>query len=122
MAKKDFSQINTGRVYKAIADATAEPAQEKQEKQETKRKYKPRRTYTAQEAQEFLSEMKTTGRKGLKAPRINMAFTPEMYEYIQTMARVSGMTLTDFVNLAMKQHKEEHKDLYEQAVKFRNSL
>ena len=122
MAKKDFSTINTGRVYEAIADATAEPVQEVQEKQETKKKYKPRKTYTEQEAQEFISELKTTGRKGLKMPRINMAFSPEIYDYIQTMARVSGITLTEFVNLAMKQHKEEHKDLYEKAVEFRNSL
>ena len=50
MAKKDFSTINTGRVYEAIADATAEPVQEVQEKQETKKKYKPRKTYTEQEA------------------------------------------------------------------------
>lgn len=122
MAKKDFSTINTGRVYEAIADATAEPVQEVQEKQETKKKYKPRKTYTEQEAQEFISELKTTGRKGLKLKRINMAFSDEVYNYIQTMARVSGITLTDFVNLAMKQHKEEHKDLYEKAVEFRNSL
>lgn len=119
MAKKDFSTINTGRVYEAIADATAEPVQETQEKQ---KKYKPRKTYTEQEAQEFISELKTTGRKGLKLPRINMAFSPEIYDYIQCMARVSGITLTEFVNLAMKQHKEEHKDLYEKAVEFRNSL
>lgn len=116
MAKKDFSQINTGRVYSAIEEATAEPAQDVQEAR------KKRKTYTEQEAAAFSAEMKTSGRKGLKLQRINMGFSPEVYDYIKTMARVSGMTLTQFVNLAMKEHMEERKDIYEQAVKFRNSL
>lgn len=125
MAKKDFSQINTGRVYNTIAEATAEPAQEIKEVSETQEKHKtrkPRKTYTEQEAAELLQELKTSGRKGLKLPRINLAFAPDIYNYIQIMSRVRGENMTDFVNIALRQHMEEHRDLYEKAIEFRNSL
>lgn len=126
MAKtKDFSQLNTGRVYNAIAEATAEPEQEAQDTQEideVKTERKPRRTYTEQEAFEIMQAMKTSGRKGLKLPRINLAFVPTVYNYVQIMSRVRGETMTEFVNLALQQHMEEHRDLYEKAIEFRNSL
>lgn len=125
MAKKDFSKMNTGRVYDTIAAATAEPEQEAAEvtqKQETAPKRKPRKTYNAQEAAEIMQTMKTSGRKGLKLPRINLAFSPENYEYIQIMSRVRGESMTDFVNIALRQHMDEHRDLYEKAIEFRNSL
>lgn len=122
---KDFSQAQTGRIYNAIQEATAEPAQEvqeTQEDQETKRKYKPRREYTEQEKQEYLQQMKTTGRKGIKLPRINLAFAPDLYEYIQIMSRVTGQSMTDYVNTILRQYMEDHQDIYKKAVEFRNSL
>lgn len=125
MAKKDFSQVPTGRVYSTIADATAEPenaAQEVQETQEKPRKRKARRTYTEEEAAEILKTLRTSGRKGIKLPRINLAFTPENYDYIQTMSRVRGENMTDFVNLIIAQHKEENTAIYEKAIEFKNSL
>lgn len=115
--KKDFSQINTGRVYNAIADATAEP--EEQEVQATR---KQRKTYSEQEAQQALYERSTSGRKGIKLSRINMGFASDVYAYIQTMSRVSGCSMTDFVNKCLRQHMEEHKDIYDRAIEFRNSL
>lgn len=119
-AKKDFSEVNTGRVYDTIAAATAEP--EEQEVQGKRKEYKPRKEYTAQERLDFMQEMRTAGRKGLKLPRINLAFAPDVYEYIQIMSRVRGESMTDFVNLALRQHIEDHRDLYEKAIEFRNSL
>jgi len=146
-AKKDFSDVNTDRLYSTIAAATAEPEEQEvpaagedpgeqeaaaaagdtaehevQEEHPARSPYKPRREYTAQEKQEFLQMMKSSGRKGVKLPRINMAFAPEVYEYIQTMARVSGISMTDFVNLAMKEHIRNHEDLYNRAREFRDSL
>lgn len=121
MAKKDFA-VSTSRVYSTIAAATAEPEQETQEIQEETRKNKPRREYTEQEKAEFLQQMRTVGRKGVKLPRINLAFAPDVYEYIQIMSRVRGESMTDFVNLALRQHMEEHRDLYDRAIEFRNSL
>lgn len=125
MAKKDFSQVNTGRVYDTIAAATAEPEQEATEvlqEQEAQPKRKERRTYSQQEAAEIMQTLKTSGRKGLKLPRINLAFAPDIYEYVQIMSRVRGENMTDFVNIALRQHMEEHRDLYDRAIEFRNSL
>lgn len=122
MAKKDFSQVDTGRVYDMIAEATAEPEHETQETQEEKAARKPRKMYSAQEAQEFKDQMKTSGHKGVKLPRINLAFAPDVYEYIQIMSRVRGDNLTAFVNLALRQHMKEHGDLYEKAKEFRDAL
>lgn len=114
--KKDFSNINTGNIYNStIAEATQE-APAAQEKRKT------RKTYNAQEAAEFLSDMKTAGHKGVKLPRINLAFSPEVYDYVKTMSKASGLTYTEFINRILQDHKEAHADTYKQAIKFRNSL
>lgn len=113
MAKKDFSKINTGNIYSdTIAEAT-------QEAQETR---KPRKTYTEQEAAEIMQTMNTAGRKGVKLPRINLAFAPDVYEYVKTMSMAAGMNYTTFVNMVLRQHMEDHADKYQQAIDFRNSL
>lgn len=138
MAKRDFSSMNTQRMYNTIADATAAPEeqqtptqrlaqklvekQEERDAQETPKPQKKRRTYTAQEAAEIIESGRTSGRKGLKLPRINLAFTPDNYEYVSIMARVRGESLTDFVNAVLRKHREDHGDTYERAIEFRNSL
>lgn len=144
-AKKDFSEVNTDRLYSTIAAATAEPEEqdtpaagedpgeqgeaaagedpaehEGQEKQHARKPYKPRKVYDAQESADFLRMMKTAGRKGVKLPRINMAFAPEVYKFIQIMSRVHGVSMTDFVNLAMKEYMLNHEDLYASVEKLRN--
>lgn len=129
MAKKDFSQLNTGRVYNTIAEATAAPAAHEvqeitpaAEAQEAQTARKPRKTYTEQEKAEFLRTLNTAGKKGVKLPRINLAFSPEVYEFIKTMSRVRGENLTEFVNMVLQEYMEEHRDIYEKAVEFKNSL
>ena len=115
-SKKDFTQANTGRVYNAITEATADPAQQPQEVQH------PRKVYSTQQAQEMRQAGTTQGRKGCKAIRINMAFTPEIHEYIQTMARVRGESVTDFTNYVFRQSMEDNAALYEQAKAFQESF
>lgn len=115
MAKKDFANVDTSSVYGTIAEATATETPEQ-------KPHKARREYTAEERKKYTEELRTSGRKGLKLERINMAFTPENYEYIQVMARVTGMTMTAFVNWALKQHREDRGEIYEKAIEFRNSL
>lgn len=115
MAKKDFSSISTGRVYQAIDEATQEAPKKESSIVNTK-------IYTREEAVKFLEDMKTSGRKGLKLPRINMAFTPQIYDYCKTMAQVSGISVTAFINLALDTHLQQHKDIYEKALEFRNSI
>lgn len=114
MAKKDFSTANTA--FDALADALQIPGQTEMQLNTG------RKTYTDEEAAAFIADGKTSGRKGLNMPRINMAFTPEVYDYIKTMARVRGESMTDFVNTVLRQSLEENGDLYRKAVEFRNSL
>lgn len=111
MATKDFSKVGTGRVYDTITAATAEEKTRKE-----------RKTYTEEEARELMIKMNTTGRKGVKMPRINLAIAPDVYEYIQTMSRVRGQNMTVFVNLALREHMAAHNDIYEQALEFRRML
>ena len=114
MAKKDFSTADTSSIYGTIAEATATDQEQG--------KHKQRREYTAEERRQFMEEMRTSGRKGVKMERINMAFQPTVFEYIEIMSRVTGMSKTGFVNFALKQHMEEHADLYNQAIEFRKRL
>lgn len=136
MAKKDFSKMDTGRLFEDIAEATAAPEQEPAAVQEAAEKPAAqedagithtgpgRKTYNADTAasQELMNSFKTNGRKGLHLPRINLAFSPDNYDYITTMARVRGENLTQFVNKIISEHKAEHHDIYDKAVEFRNSL
>ena len=132
-SKKDFSNVNTNRVYSAIAEATAEPEQvqeaaaalpepAEQEEQKTRRKQKERRTYTEQEAAEIMQTMQTAGRKGIKLSRINLAFRPDVYDYVLTMSRVRGETMTQFIDKVLREHMEQHTGIYKKAIEFRNSL
>lgn len=122
--KKDFSNINTNPVYNAIAEATEEqePKQAAAAQEEVKKHYKPRKTYSEEETLEALESMRSSGRKGVKLPRINLAFTPSNYEFIKTMAQVRGQSLTEFVNDMLEEIRIEHADVYEKAIEFRNSI
>ena len=117
---KDFSNVNTESVYKTIQEATAEP--ETQEAQEVQQPRKDRKTYTDAEAQEAMQQARTSGRKGVKMPRINLAFYPDTYDYIKCMSRATGTTLTEFVNLALRKHMEDNPDIYQDARKLLERL
>ncbi len=106
--KKDFSGINTGKVYGAIEQATSRKGQQG--------------TASPQEAAERAANLKTQGRKGCKAIRINMAFTPDNHEFIKVMASVTGKTMTEFTNLAIQRYREEHPELYDKAKAIINEL
>lgn len=100
-SKKDFAGMNTGRVYGAIEQATSRKGQQG--------------TASPQEAAERAAQLKTQGRKGCKAIRINMAFAPENHEFIKVMATISGKTMTEFANLIVERYRNEHPEIYEQA-------
>ncbi len=132
--KPDFTSKTTNiRTLTAAAEATAattdaqkelpaHDAQEKNDAHETQKTEHARRTYSEEEKQKFLTAMKTAGRKGLRLPRINMAFSPELYDYIKIMSKVSGLTLTEFVNTVLNQYMNDHREQYEKALEFRHSL
>lgn len=99
--KKDFSGVNTGRVYGSIETATSSKGQQN--------------SASPQEAAKRKSQLKTQGRKGCKAIRINMAFTPENHEYIKILAKISGKTMTEFTNFVIERYRTEHPELYDKA-------
>ena len=123
--KKDFSGINTSPVYATISEATT-PAEDLKapmlEEPAAGKTRKDRKTYTDQEKIDMMLVMQTSGRKGVKLPRINLAFSPDNYEFIKTMAQVRGQSMTDFVNDVLRKCKEENMEIYAKAIEFRNSL
>jgi len=83
---------------------------------------KNRREYTREEAEKAMVELKTSGRKGVKLPRYNVAFAPDLYAYIQTMSRAAGQSYTEFINLCVRQHLNANKEKYDTARSFLDSL
>lgn len=154
MAKKDFSQINTGRVYETIKTATEEPEAEGAAALEvmpgetitgkaedpgitattpdytmpTKKpdeKISPQETpdvLKAQEAQKIGGRRRGRPKKISDAfgpcPRINLALEPPVYAYVNTMSRVCGISITDFINQVLEQHKKTYYQDYLKALEF----
>ena len=102
--KKDFSGIGTGRVYGSIETATSKKGQQG--------------TASPQEIEARKEALRTQGRKGAKATRINMAFTPGNYDFIRVMARATGRTMTEFANEVITAYRNEHPEFMEQAKGF----
>lgn len=71
--------------------------------------------FIPQEEQQAQTALNTQGRKGMKAPRINMAFTPENYDYIRVMSGIRGESMTNFVNYVIEESMRLHGEKYEQA-------
>ncbi len=116
MAKKDFSNLKTGSVYDEIAEATAEPATQPVP---VRKKDTPP---TEEEIQLAREQRRTRGRKGVKMLRINMAFTPEVHDYIRTMAQVRGQTVTQFTEAVFRKSMQDNAEIYEQAKAFQKIL
>ena len=100
-SKKSFDNVNTNRVFEEIDRATGRRGQQP--------------AVTPEEAEERAATLRTQGRKGCKAVRINMAFTPENHEFIKILSKVTGHTMTEFTNLVIEQYRTEHPETYNQA-------
>lgn len=59
---------------------------------------------------EPLRPIRTQGRRGKKKPRINMAFEPEIYAYIQSQSELEDMSMTQWVNEVVYQHMKNQKN------------
>lgn len=99
---------NAGKVISAVAQATSEKGQQG--------------TASPQEAAERAAQLRTQGRKGCKATRINMAFTPENHEFIKIMSSITGQTMTEFANLVIERYRMEHPEIYDKAKAIKDSL
>lgn len=108
MAKKDFSQINTearSATKGSVARSAIQSASMKGEQP----------PITEAEKAERLAEMRTQGRKGARAVRINMAFSPDNHEFIKVMASQTGRTMTETCNLIVQAFREAHPEMLERA-------
>ncbi len=75
-----------------------------------------------QKKQEALEALKTQGKKGMKAGRINMAFTPSNMDFIRVMAAIQGMSMTQYVNAIIAQERERNGAAYEAAKQITKNL
>lgn len=91
-----------------VQDAIAQGTHQKGEQPEV----------SPQEKAARMSSMRTQGRKGLKAIRINMAFSPENHAFIQVMARATGKTMTGALNEMLDKLREANPEIMEQAQRF----
>ena len=101
MAKKNFTESAVTPFYKAVE---AEVTQE------------------AQPAQDEYEARNTQGKAGMKATRINMAFSDSNYEFIDTMAHAHKMTITKYVNHLIEEERKRSADKYEKAKALMESL
>jgi len=107
--KKDFSAMQTGsRVFSAIEQATTTKGQQG--------------TVSPAEAEARAEALQTQGRKGCKAIRINMAFTPSNHDFIKVMAKATGRTMTEFTNLVVAAYQREHPEIMAQAQSFLDTV
>lgn len=106
--KQDFSGINTGKVYQSIELATSRNGRQGEA--------------SPQEQAERKAGMKTQGRRGCRAIRINMAFTPENHEFITVMAKASGRSMTEFINLVLEAYRREHPEILAKAQAFLDTV
>lgn len=135
MASKDFSKVKSA-IQKAVAAPEETEANNTQEATEAKKTTATknasdtqpvkkrgrgehiRQSYTEEEIAEARAQGKTQGKKGVHARRFNMAFRPEIYDYITIMARVRGQTITQFTEDVFSLSMKENAKLYEEALSF----
>lgn len=82
------------------------------------RRFGQQRPASQQEQLERMQELRTQGRKGCKAIRINMAFTPDNHLFIKTLARATGLTMTELTNKIITAYRREHPNMLGEAQKF----
>ena len=106
MAKKNFTEKVTP-FYQAVETQVTQDAQQMQDTQPVQDEYDARHTQ---------------GKAGMKAARINMAFSPANCEFIHVMAHAHKMTVTKYVNHLIEEERKRSADKFEQAKAFMNSL
>lgn len=79
---------------------------------------RPRRVYTELEIEAAKSAMRDKGKVKKKLIRFNMAFDPDVYEYLTIMSRARGETVTEFTNTVFRRSMEQNADIYAQARSF----
>ncbi len=79
-------------------------------------------TQEAQPALDVYDARNTQGKAGLKAERINMAFSPANYEFIKVMSSFETMSLTKYVNHLVEEERKRSADKYQKIKDLKESL
>lgn len=118
MAKKSFKNEGISPVYSKIMGSNVEidaaPEHMGDYDPEKHPELYTQDALNAQEVKEAQEELKTQGKKGAKAQRINMAFTPSNLQFIRTMSKAKGQTMTQFVNDLITKERTQNGDAYKQ--------
>jgi len=102
--KQSFTEIRTERVGGTLETALSHRGQQG--------------VVSKEEAEARAAAMKTQGRKGCKASRINMAFTPENMDFIRAGASLYHMTMTQFCNKVIAAYSADHPQIIEEGNAF----
>ena len=78
-------------------------------------------TASKEEAAERKQERRTQGKKGAKLTRIAASFTPEALDYIKTMSRIRGESMSEFIEHVLMQHKKDNEEFYNQVLEIRKN-
>lgn len=107
---KDFSKMQTGRVFNTISQATTNYGQQS--------------TASEEEKAERAATGRTQGRKGCKkeGQRLNLLLETDNHEFIKVMSKATGRTMTDFTNLIISAYRREHPEILEQAKTFLDTV
>lgn len=98
---KEFNtdNVNTNRVYSELSQATGKGGQQD--------------TASPEEVKKRQNALKTQGRKGAKAVRLNMAFTPTNHKFIKVYASSTGQTMAQACNQMLDYARRDPKFLEE---------
>lgn len=100
--RRGFVDVDTAPVYDTLNEAP-------------KKQYRQRKTLQGDEAQQALENLRTQGQKGLKSPRINLAFRPSVYDFVHVMSAIRGQAMTEYINEVLAAEMERNRAAYEQA-------
>lgn len=126
MAKKSFKNEDISPVYGKIMGSNveihADPDHMADYDPEAHPELYAQKTPDTQEVQKAQEEQRTQGKKGAKMQRINMAFTPSNLQFIRTMSKAKGQTMTQFVNEIITRERTENGDAYQQIADILSNL
>ena len=120
--KKNFDNVNLSDLVDVVSSVEDVVSGGDEMEEEERRGKTGQTTASEEEQEERKRNMQTQGRKGCHMTRINMAFTDENHDYIKVMARVSGKSMTEFVNWVLEQYRSEHGELYDEAKSIINRM
>lgn len=72
--------------------------------------------------QKALQGLRTRGRKGERLVHFNMSFTAENMDYIRTMSKIKGQTMTQFVNVIIATERDRNGKIYDAAKEILKNL